>query len=174
MLRLFDYIDKGVTALENSILGTLMLFSAGMICTQIVARSVFGSSFVWAEESVRYAIICMVFIGSSVAFRLDAHISIDALHHWVPERVRRILVIIVNLGCLLLALLLIYFGMQLVQLMQGFGQTSPALEVPMYWIYAVIPGSAMLMAYRLVQSTVRLVRPSAAPETGKPQHSIAG
>jgi TRAP-type C4-dicarboxylate transport system permease small subunit len=172
MLRVLGYIDDAITALENSFLGALMLFSASMICAQIIARSVFGSSFIWAEESVRYAIIFMVFIGSAVAFRMDAHISIDALHHWVTEPMRKILVVMVNLSCLLLAMLLIYYGMELVTLMQGFGQTSPALEVPMYWVYAVIPGSAVLMAYRLMQSTVRLLQPSAAKRLEQPSHAI--
>lgn len=172
MLRVLGYIDHAITVLENSLLGALMLFSALMICAQIVARSVFGYSFIWAEESVRYAIIFMVFIGSAVAFRTDAHISIDALHHWVSEPIRKSLMIIVNLGCLLLAVLLAYFGMELVTLMQRFGQTSPALEVPMYWVYAIIPVSAALTAYRLLQSTLRLVRPSAAKRLTHSSHAI--
>lgn len=162
MKRLYRTFDLVITRLENAVLGALMLYSAGMLCTQIFSRSVFGHAFPWAEESVRYAIIWMVFIGSSVAFREEAHISIDAVHHWLSSRWRRAMLIVVNLGSLLLAALLIRYGSELVQMMQRFGQTSSAMEVPMYWVYAVIPGSALLMAYRILQSLARLVRPTAA------------
>lgn len=152
-------VDNIVTWLENAGLGTLMLYAAGMLCTQIIARSAFNHSFFWAEESVRYAIIWMVFIGSAVAFRLDAHISIDALHYWVPKSMRKPLSLSVNAGCLILALLLMVYGFELVGMMFRFNQTSPALEVPMYLVYAVIPGSAVLMTYRLLQSFVRIIHP---------------
>ena len=146
MLKL---VYQGLTKLEDFLLAVLMLSSASMIVIQIIARSVFDYSFVWAEEFVRYAIIWMVFIGAGVAVRSNRHISIDIIKNILPAKlacVVNILLAIVS-GCA--AALLFIYGKDLVLMMQKFGQLSPALEAPMYWFYLSIPISGCLMLIHL-------------------------
>ena len=154
---LFRSLSRTLTAAENLMLGGLMLYAAGMLCVQVFCRYLLDISFFWAEESVRYAIIWMVFIGASAAFRLDAHIRIDVVARGLPAGARKGLSLIIILICMVFAVVLLIEGLALVNMMRRFGQTSPALEVPMYQVYAVIPVASAMMLFRLLESAARVL-----------------
>ncbi len=146
---MLNKLYKGLGWFENALLAVLMISAASMIVTQILARSLFDYSFVWAEEFVRYAIIWMVFIGSGVAVRTNRHISIDIVKNLLPRKLAAALNICLALLSMAAAGLMFFYGGQLVKTMQSFGQLSPALEAPMYWFYLSIPISGGLMFIHL-------------------------
>lgn len=158
--------------LENGAAGVLIIFAAVMICVQVTTRTLFDYSFTWAEEAVRYAIIWLVFVGSAIAVRENAHISIEVLQNVLPARLVRVLRILVS-GCgILTSLLLLWYSGQLVAMMARLGQTSPALQVPMYWFYLAIPVSAALMGVRFTEQLGHLVATS--QRVGAPAHGVVG
>ncbi|MDA3919440.1 MAG: TRAP transporter small permease [Salinisphaera sp.] len=157
---------------ENGLVGALIVFAAVMICAQIIARTLFGYSFTWAEEAVRYAIVWLVFVGSAIAVRKDAHISIDVLQNILPEALVRTLSIVVAAVGVFTSLLLLWYGVDLVATMAKFGQKSPALQVPMYWFYLSIPVSAALMSIRFAERLVTLV--TSRTQLEAPVHGVVG
>lgn len=158
---MWQRFSDGLAKVEAAAVGSLILFAALMLCVQISARALFNFSFSWAEESVRYAIIWMVFLSCGLAFRKDAHISIDVLRQILPGPARKTLEVLITLACAVLAGLLVWYGGAMVQTLHRFGQVSPAMEAPMYWFYLAIPVSGVLMLIRLAESLVRIVRPRA-------------
>lgn len=149
-------ISRILGYIENTLAGALLIYAASMLCIQIIARSIFNYSFSWAEESVRYAIIWMVFMASSIAFRKDAHISIDVIQQVIPANLQKAFQALICLLCMVMAALLAYFGWQLTSRIFMFGQLSSAMEAPMYLFYAAIPVSSVFMFIRLTESLVRL------------------
>ncbi|WP_432697844.1 TRAP transporter small permease [Marinobacterium sp. YM272] len=144
--------------IENGTVGVLIIFAATMLCVQIGARALFNYSFSWAEESVRYSIIWMVFIAGSIAFRQNAHIRIDVLKQIAPENMQKPLQILITLTCMALCAMLAWHGYHLTRQIMMFGQSSPAMEAPMYLFYISIPLSSALMLIRLSETLVRLLR----------------
>ncbi|MCU4677408.1 TRAP transporter small permease [Catenovulum sp. 2E275] len=173
MLKL---IYKSLAKLEDFLLAVLMISSASMIVIQIIARSLFDYSFVWAEEFVRYAIIWMVFIGSGVAVRTQRHISIDVIKNILPLKLACAVNILLLLMSMAAAGLLLIYGKDLVVTMQKFGQLSPALEAPMYWFYLSIPISGGLMfihlAVHLLAQTKALLTGQIKPQPSEVNHAI--
>lgn len=154
---MWNKFSRALAFFENTIVGILIIYASIMLFTQIVARSVFNYSFSWAEESVRYAIIWMVFMASSIAFRENAHISIDVLKQLLPKSLLKPFQITICVICLVTTILLAWFGWELSSKMMMFGQRSSAMEAPMYLFYLSIPVSAICMAIRISESIVSLL-----------------
>ena len=57
---------------------------------QIIMRFVIESPAEWTEVLIRFSLIWMVFLGIPVAFRQGAMVSVDVLHRWSGQRLRRV------------------------------------------------------------------------------------
>ncbi|AEX24919.1 TRAP transporter small permease [Vibrio sp. EJY3] len=153
---MWNRLSRLLALFENTTVGVLIIYSSVMLFTQIMARAVFNTSFSWAEESVRYAIIWMVFMASSIAFRNNAHISIDVIKQIIPKALQKPFQVFICLICLTTTFLLAWFGWQLTSRMMMFGQLSSAMELPMYWFYLAIPVSSACMFIRISESLLAL------------------
>ncbi|WP_394241185.1 TRAP transporter small permease [Vibrio astriarenae] len=162
---MWNKISRLLAQLENTTVGILIIYSSVMLFTQIVARAVFNTSFSWAEESVRYAIIWMVFMAGSIAFRNNAHISIDVIKQIIPKPLQKPFQVYICLVCMMTTSLLAWFGWQLTSRMMMFGQLSSAMELPMYLFYLSIPVSSTCMFIRISESLlVLLMKPKTMTE----------
>ena len=80
----------------------------------------------------------------------------------VNHRLGRLGEVLIDLvGCAVLLVVLAY-GMKLVQVFNA--QRSPALGIPMSWVYAAVPVSAVLMGYYLIRDVTSGARGSLPPE----------
>ncbi len=101
---------KILTELKNTAFDrALMLVAAAAFCllllfviTQVLIRYVtvhIGFSLPWTEESARYLLIFITFIGSAIACRRQEHITITSLVERFPARIRLVFEFI---SCLLI------------------------------------------------------------------------
>ena len=129
----------------------LLLTMVALVFIQIVSRVIISSSFPWTEEIARFMMIWITFLGAAVAFQYGAHIGIEAFVERLPAKARSFFIVIAMLICLSFFILLIVFGYQLA--IGAFVQTSPALQIPMGYIYYIIPISGVLMCLNLFDVT---------------------
>lgn len=131
----------------------LLLTMVALVFIQIVSRVIISSSFPWTEEVARFMMIWITFLGASVAFQYGAHIGVEAFVERVPAKIRAFFVIITMLVCLSFFGLLIIYGYELAS--GAFVQTSPALQIPLGYIYYIIPISGVLMSLNLFDVTFK-------------------
>ena len=129
----------------------LLLTMVALVFIQIVSRVVISSSFPWTEEIARFMMIWITFLGAAVAFQYGAHIGVEAFVERLSAKVRSFFIVIAMLICLSFFILLIVYGYQLAN--GAFVQTSPALQIPMGYIYYIIPISGVLMCLNLFDVT---------------------
>lgn len=130
----------------------LLLFTVLVTLVNVAMRYGFSASIVWADESARLAFIWMTFLAGALAVASNAHLAIDTIVTKAPERLRRVLTWIANLGAVIFFALLLVGGLEQTRL--AMGQESPALRLPLGYIYAAVPISAVLMAVNLLGSHV--------------------
>jgi TRAP-type C4-dicarboxylate transport system permease small subunit len=111
----------------------------------VFMRYVLASSIVWADEVARLAFIVVSFIAAGLAVAYNAHLVIDSValkmaQHRVWGKLWQGLIMAVSVGFFLM---LIIGGAA--QARRGFGQTSPALQIPLGWVYLAMPIGAALM-----------------------------
>jgi TRAP-type C4-dicarboxylate transport system permease small subunit len=117
----------------------------------VFTRYVLGSQADWSEELARFLLIWISLLGSAYAAGQRMHLSIDLLAPKLSERGRRRLSGFIHFLVLLFALLvMVVGGLRMMYITQVLGQQSAALRIPMYWVYAVVPFSGLLvMLYQL-------------------------
>ncbi len=144
-MRLLDKI-------EEYFCGAALLTATLIVFTNVILRYVFKAGTSWAEELVKYLMIWITFIGSSICVRKKAHVSIDFFYEMMPIKSKRVATIIIDIVALFFTGSMAFYGSKLVQFSISTGQVSPALQLPMWVAYSAIPLGFILMSFRLVQN----------------------
>lgn len=115
---------------------------------QVVARYLFGFSFSWAEEISRYLVIWITFVGSAIAFRKGAHVSVSALVNVLPTKIRSNVILFSRLITIAFFIVLGYYGLIHTINQSIHLQLGPATRLPMAIPYSAIPiGSVLVISY---------------------------
>jgi C4-dicarboxylate transporter DctQ subunit len=165
---LADRLERWGTALESAVLvillGGLMLLAVG----QIVAREVFETGLVWADELVKFSVLWIALTAAIAASRGDRHLRIDALSQFVAERYARFPRIIVDTFASFICGVLAWHSWRYLQLTLEFGDTVLG-DLPAWTAYGLLPLSMALMSYRFlllaVSGLVRAIRGEESGET---------
>ena len=134
--------------LQRALLWTCALLMFAMmtiIFSQVVARYVMHQSLSWSEEVGRYIFVWITFLGLAAAFKSGSHVALDFLIKALKGVPFRIVALINALLIVLLAATLLISGIKLLQF--GMRQESPALKIPMYYVYLVEPISGLIFLY---------------------------
>ena len=143
---------------DNAERWLLLVFYAMIVATivvEVVRRCVLSYSSIWGEEVARYAFIYLAWVGASAAVRDRAHIRIDVLLHYLPNRARAALYLFGDVCMLALAVLAVYTALESIQISYKFGSVTHGLRISLVWFLAAVPLGFSLMTYRLVQSMWR-------------------
>lgn len=145
-IKIINRVTEGFSAI-------LLFGMVVLIFLQIVSRLLLESSFPWTEEVARFMMIWLTFLGTAFAFQYGAHIGVEFFVEKFPKMLRAIVQVIVGIICLSFFVLLIVKGYELAS--GALVQTSPALNVPMGYVYSVIPISGVLMSLNLIDVTIK-------------------
>ncbi len=156
-------IQRAINGLVRWIIIVLMLAMTVTVSLQIVFRYVFNVPLGWSEEMARFAFVWVSFFGASALMRVREHINVTVFVERFPPRLRAACVFVANICGLICVYFFLVGGIALTT--NEWRQLAPSTEIPMGYIYLVIPISASLMAIWIVLQTIE----SALPLFGKVQ-----
>jgi C4-dicarboxylate transporter DctQ subunit len=145
MLKL---LDKAIDAVEDVSMIILMAVATVLTFAQVIWRYVFNDPVYWIEEVVLYSIITMSFVAASMGVRCGGHITVDLLKSMLPASMLRLFTIVSSLLGILFAVMLAYYGSRLFLTTLGRWQLSPALRIPVAWVYLPIAIAGVTLIYR--------------------------
>jgi TRAP-type C4-dicarboxylate transport system permease small subunit len=137
----------------------LVIFSIVMVTAifiQVFMRYVIGSSLAWSEELARYCFIWLVYLGISFGVKKQRHIKVDVVLLLLKDKWKIVLNIIANIIFLAFAVFVVIYGYGIASKLLTFGQTSPALQLPMGLVYLATPVGMGLTAIRIIQQLFQL------------------
>jgi TRAP-type C4-dicarboxylate transport system permease small subunit len=144
--------QRAIDRLVRWIVIVLMGIMTVLVSVQIVSRYVFNFPLGWSEEMARFAFAWVSFLGASALMRMREHINVTIFLHRFPPRVQTACVFLADLCGLVCIYFFLIGGIALTT--NEWRQLAPATEIPMGWVYLVIPVSAGLMAVWMVLQTV--------------------
>jgi C4-dicarboxylate transporter DctQ subunit len=120
--------------------------------TNVVLRYVFLRPIAWAEELMLFLMIFSVYTGAiSVAWE-QRHIRLEGIRNLASPRFHRAIEIVSALVLIGILTPIIYSSTTVVALLQEMGQTSDAMQAPMWMPQAVVPvGLAFIALIALVR-----------------------
>ncbi len=154
MRAMFSVVERAIAATIRWIVIVLMLVMTVTVFLQILFRYVFNVPLGWSEEMARFAFVWVSFIGASALMQVREHINVTVFLDRFPPGLQIAAKLLANL----LALACVYFflagGLDLTR--NEWAQLAPAMQIPMGWVYLVIPVSAALMALWIAVQTIEL------------------
>lgn len=126
----------------------VMLFS---VLWQVFSRYLLKEPSSFTEELARYLLIWIGTLGSAYAAGSKLHLAITLLPSKLSKSGQLRLQIVLNSLVILFAIAVFCVGgSRLVYITNVLGQKSPALGVPLFYVYSIIPFSGVLIvAYKL-------------------------
>ncbi|MCC4798076.1 TRAP transporter small permease [Enterovibrio norvegicus] len=146
---------------ENGERWLLLFFYSTIVITiamEVLRRFVFSYSSIWGEEVARYAFIYLAWIGASAAVKERAHIRIDVLLHYLPQRGKAVVYLFGDLMTTIVALFAFYWSIHPIEISLKFGSVTHGLGISQAWFMAAVPLGFSLMLFRLAQSIRRDTR----------------
>lgn len=143
MSKLQKTFDLLIAALE--IVGGLLLI-AMLFATAIgvADRFIFRAGLPWPGEAARYLLVWASFISAVLATASHRHYLVDLFLSVLPsDRARKFLRKLTDIVSILVIGVFLVYAMRLILLVSG--QRSPALGLPMLYVYAALPVCAALM-----------------------------
>jgi len=148
MLQTLRSINRRAVAVERALAGSLVFAVFVVVLMQVVMRYVFQRPNPWTEELSRFGFIWVSMLGAALAVELKSHFVFDQLVKMLGPKLGKLMRIGSTAFVATLALGLVVVGLQLVAL--AAGQRSPALDLPIGWIYASVPVAGTLMLLHIV------------------------
>ncbi|MGB5554482.1 MAG: TRAP transporter small permease [Flavobacteriaceae bacterium] len=145
MEKLYNTLNKVIETLLVIIFGLLVLD----VVWQVVSRYVVGRSSSFTEEFARFALIWMTVLGAAyINGQKEGHLSMDFLLAKLPlnKQKRRHQIIQIIMAVFALVVMIIGGG-NLVYTTLTLGQISPALNVPLGFVYAIVPISGAMIIF---------------------------
>jgi TRAP-type C4-dicarboxylate transport system permease small subunit len=127
---------------EEILAGTFLVLMSVATLANVSARYGFNSPIPWAEEFSRYAFIWLVFIGAALCTKHKRHICIDVVVVFLPRRTQLFCKLLADAAILALMIILLYYGSILAA---SASHLTSTLSMPTYFVYMVVPLSAILI-----------------------------
>ncbi|MBN1999578.1 TRAP transporter small permease [candidate division KSB1 bacterium] len=148
------WLDRSLEFLTALTMGVLVLD----VTWQVITRFILKDPSSWTEELATFLMIWVGLLGAAVALNRGAHLGIDYFVGKFSVKNRllsQIFVFAVVAGFALLVLMI--GGWRLVALTFRWGQTSPALSLPMGYVYLAAPVSGFFMLIYSIEFCVESI-----------------
>ncbi len=155
MRSLWSRIDAN---LEQWLVSFFYAYFCVIILVEVVRRYFFGASSPWGEMTARYAFVFLVYIAAAQVAKSRDHIRIDLVPSLLGPRPRFYLYLYFDLLYLLLAALVIFYSIKVMQISATTGTLMISLDLNVALAQAALPLGWTLLAYRVVQRFIRTVQ----------------
>ena len=154
MERTYIILIKIIESLLVIIFGLLVID----VVWQVISRYVVGQSSSFTEEFARFSLIWLTVLGAAyINGCKGGHLSMDFLLSKLPEekRIKRQKVIQI-LMALFALIIMVLGGGNLVYITLTLGQISSALQVPLGFVYAIVPISGIMIIFFSIYNIKKL------------------
>jgi TRAP-type C4-dicarboxylate transport system permease small subunit len=143
-MKLREKIDKILSNVLIIIMGIMVI----NVLWQVFTRFVVGVPSSFTDELARYLMIWIGILGAAYVSGRNMHVAIDVLPTRAsPENQKKIMRVVYIIIILFSITALVIGGSRLVYISYLLGQSSPALQIPLAFVYMVIPISGILIIY---------------------------
>jgi len=144
MIKIYRALNRVIEFLLVLIFSLLVLD----VLWQVFGRYVLNQSFSFTEEFARFALIWLTILGAAYLNGRREHLSMDYwLNKLSPDARERRLRIIELMMMVFALVVMVIGGGYLVYITLRLGQLSAAMQIPLGYVYAIVPFSGLLILF---------------------------
>lgn len=152
--KTLNFLDRILTFIEEWTLFLTVIIALLALFANVVLRYGFNYSLAWSEELVRIVIIYTTLIGCSTAIKDQSMIKIDALVQIAPK-LKTALSWLSNVVTLIFSCMMVYYGWQMAELQLRTFQKTIIMQIPLVYLYSILPMMGVMMFIRTIQVIYR-------------------
>lgn len=155
MKKVFDWFEK--TPVTKLISSLLIMVMACIMFMNVITRYVFGFSFNWGDEILRYMAVYLAFVGVAAAWETPGtHVAVTLFcENLFPKALRPFARILQDVVTVVFLAVVANYGFVLVGKLQKTGQISAALKLPMWLLFGIVPVSCILSILHHLNQVIR-------------------
>lgn len=144
LTKLKKYIDMFISIFSIIVMVLLVI----CVTWQVFSRYVLQIPSTVTDEVARFSMIWVGLLGAAYTVGLQKHLSIDLFTHNLTHYKKAISNIFINICIFLFSLgVMVFGGINLVLNVYASGQISSSMQIPMAYVYVVLPISGVLMMF---------------------------
>ncbi|WP_251398859.1 TRAP transporter small permease [Metabacillus litoralis] len=149
-------VKKSVDRVIEFLTCTLFLLMVAVASWQVLSRFIFKNPSTFSEELLRYSLIWLAMLATAYVVGKNEHIAITFLRDRLIEESRiKLDILIQSIFLLFSAIIMVYGGAKAVSLTMA--QISPALHVPMGFVYLALPVSGVFILFYSTTNILELL-----------------
>ena len=126
--------------------GVILVFICAAVCYTIGMPYLFTRTTIWIMQTTEYALLWIVFLGTTWLLKEGGHITTDIIYSHLKERTRLyldcIMFVIAGIACLIM----VYFGIAYMVECIVRGVTDVrAVTIPKWTVFIIIPVGSILL-----------------------------
>lgn len=135
-------LDKILSTICVLLFGALVV----LVTWQVFTRFVLNNPSAFSEELAKYCFVWLVMFGAAFVFGENGHMRIEFIQDSMPKKIRMIAQVFIEVSIIAFsALVLISGGLTTTKI--AWTQMSAALNVPVGYLYAVMPVSGFFIIF---------------------------
>ncbi|MEM0991854.1 MAG: TRAP transporter small permease [Bacteroidota bacterium] len=152
MTKTYENINRIIEFILISIFALLVID----VLWQVFARYVLGQSFSFTEEFARFALIWLAILGAAYLNGQKEHLAMDFwLKKLSPEKRKKRMQVIEIFMLVFALVVMVIGGGNLVYTTLYLGQVSPAMRIPLGYVYAIVPISGILILFYGIHNLIQ-------------------
>ncbi|KJS82883.1 MAG: hypothetical protein JM58_13835 [Peptococcaceae bacterium BICA1-8] len=160
ILGLLDNFEENIISVLLPLMCILVFMATFFRYTELIILP-------WAEELARYLMIWIVFLGIGTGAKKNRHFAVEVFVKAMPQATHKYFHIFKILVISSFLTFVIYLSINLMKVQIMMGQTSPALNIPMWVAYLAVPVGCGLMVFRTIEHSVKEFKLNGQPTEGK-------
>lgn len=124
---------------------------------QVFTRFILQNPSTWTEELATLLLIWVSLLGAALAFHRKGHLGVDYFVGKLPQAPKRAVEIIVHIITAAFAVILIFGGLKIVSFTLLTNQLSAAMQIPMGYVYIILPLSGGIILLLSVESLLEIL-----------------
>jgi len=157
-LTTFQQINRRLGLLVNAVEVSILVFCTAslaiLLITNVFARTFFQSIY-FAEEISKFLVMLTTFTGVSYGVRKARHIRMGAFLDAMPPKMEKTFLIIISFVSAVVMAIMTWFSYKYLMNAMQMGHMTPALRVPKWTFYVIIPIGFGLACIQYIRTIIK-------------------
>ncbi|MEO3990458.1 TRAP transporter small permease [Pseudocitrobacter cyperus] len=142
--RIKQAVDRVIAAFSVAVMIALVI----CVVWQVFSRYVLNQPSTLTDELARFLMIWVGLLGAAYTVGAQRHLAIDLLAMTLKPQKQRVLSILINLLIFIFSgAVIVSGGVKLIEKTLATSQVSAAMQIPMGYVYLILPLSGIIMMF---------------------------
>ncbi len=153
-------MKKIIDNFENYFMSVGLAVMTFITVINVISRKFLGLSMSFLEEITTAMFLLITLLGAAAAAKRGGHLGLSVLTDLLPKKLQKVVVLITWLAAVVFSVLLLKYGIDMVQSELRMGITTPSLGWPEAVFGSFVPIGAVFILLRFTQWAFNSIKPS--------------